>query len=86
MEHKDFEKYRHLLQRRFKLYPNPSGPVGEVWYSKEFELSDDSPTHLTIRDLETRKTYALPLVLIEFISPGLIRLTREIKIADGMFV
>ncbi len=88
MESKDFQKYIPILkQLDFAIFPAPEGPNKTIpWPSKKFSFVDDSPTHVTIQDAETHKSYELPLVLVEFANPGVLRVSRQIRAWNGSFV
>jgi hypothetical protein len=90
MEHKDFLKYLDILKDKpFSLYPPPQGKDenqnGHLRAAK-FSYVDDTPTHVIIADNATSKTYHIPLVLVDFASPGILRLTRQLEPWNGSFV
>jgi len=89
MERKDFLKYRDLIKKPkvFSLYPEPKGPDPKLrWCVNEFLYVDDNLTHIKIQHLETDNIYDLPLALVEFISPGVMRLTRQVEPWNHSFV
>jgi len=89
MEHNQFLKYLDLVKEPFALYPSPKGTDQRQnieFMTRKFLYVDDNPTHVKIQDLTTKKIYDLPLVLIEFVNPGVMRLTREVAPWNGSFV
>ncbi len=88
MEQKEFVKFVDILKREpFAIYPTPTGPDKRVlWHLKKFSYVDDSPTHITIQDVETQKNYDLPLALVEFANPGVLRLSGPVSPWNGSFV
>jgi len=89
MEHKDFLKYLDLIKKPnvFALCPEPKGPDSNTrWKVNEFLYAGDNLTHVKIQHLETDKVYDLPLVLVEFVNPGVMRLTRQVEPWNGSFV
>lgn len=89
MEQKDFLKYLDLVKEPFALYPSPQSPDGNqntYFRTAKFVYVDDNQTHVQIQDVKTQKTYDLPLVLIEFVNPGVMRLTRQVAAWNGSFV
>jgi hypothetical protein len=87
MEQAEFQKYIPTLeQKSFSIYPAPQESNNTVWVYKKFVYRDDSPTHITIEDTETHKTYLVPLALVEFANPGILRLIRVVAPSNGSFV
>lgn len=89
MTQDEFQKYIGVLdQKPFSLYPSPQVPESQAqeWYARKYVYVSDSLTHVTIKDAASQKTYQIPLVLIEFANPGLLRLTRQVKPYNGDFV
>ena len=89
MKFEDFVKlYVDILKREpFLLYPPPEGPDKRInWRLRKFTYVDDSPAHVTIQDVETQKNYELPLALVEFANPGVLRLSRAVIPWNGSFV
>ena len=89
MTQNDFQKYVPVLnQKPFSLYPAPEVAPSQAaeWYERKFTYVTDSETHVTIKDAASQKIYQIPLVLIEFANPGLLRLTRQVKPYNGDFV
>jgi hypothetical protein len=89
MEHKDFLKYLELMKEPFALYPGPKSTDQRQnleFMTRKFTYVDDTPTHVKIQDTVTQKVYDLPLVLIEFVNPGVMRLTRDVTPWNGSFV
>jgi len=92
MDQKDFAKYVPVLcEKPFSLYPLPevggtTDVVATEWYERKFTYVIDSPTHVTIEDVQSHKTYLIPLALVEFANPGMLRLTRSLKVWNGGLV
>jgi hypothetical protein len=88
MEQKEFVKYVEILKAEpFALYPAPAGPDQRInWRLKKFTYVDDSPTHVTIQDVETQKIYDLPLALVEFANREVLVLSRSVAPWNGSFV
>ena len=88
MDGKDFQKYIPVLkQDPFIIFPPPKGANQTIlWHSKKFIYVDDSPTHVTIQDVETQKHSDVPLALVEFANKGILRVAREIWAFNGSFV
>lgn len=88
MEQKEFLKFIDILKAEpFAIYPAPAGPDQRInWRLKKFTYVDDSPTHVTIQDVETEKNYDLPLALVEFANRGVLRLSRSVAPWNGSFV
>ena len=87
MTRKNYFEYAALTREPFVLYPPPKGPDHTIkWQFKKFIAVGDNETHAKIQDIESEKIYDLPLVLIEFVNPGVMRLTREVSPWNGSFV
>jgi hypothetical protein len=88
MDQKEFVKYLEVLKdRAFSIYPSPGGPDQTVnWRTKKFIYVDDSPTHVTIQDVNTQKNYDVPLALVEFANRGVLRVLRPMSVWNGSFV
>lgn len=79
MTQREFDPYIPILQRRdFALFPTPTGMD-----NNRFSYADNDETHLKIKNLTTGKTYALPLVLVEFANDGVLRLSRAVEVWNG---
>jgi hypothetical protein len=84
MTQMEFRNYEKILQQKtFVIYPTPDGLDSG---NNKFDLLDDSKTHLTVHNTVTNKDYMVPLILVEFANPGVLRLTRETKPFNGSFV
>jgi hypothetical protein len=84
MTQAEFRDYEKILQQKpFVLYPTPDGLDSS---NNKFDLVDDSKTHLTIHNTAINKDYVIPLILVEFANPGVLRLTRQTKPFNGSFV
>jgi hypothetical protein len=84
MTQNEFRKYIQILQQKpFVLYPTPEDMDAN---NNKFEYVDDDQTHVQLRNPVLNKDYSLPLVLVEFANPGVLRLTRETKKFNGSFV
>ena len=84
MTHDEFIQYLSVVkQGPFALLPDPKGiDRGE----NRFVYANDNLTHVIIQSVSTQNQYHLPLVLIEFINPGVVRLAREVSVFNGSFV
>jgi hypothetical protein len=87
MDHKEFLQYMNILKERpFALYPVPKG-VDEMQNgylrAAKYNYVDDTPTHVIIQNDVSSKSYHIPLLLIEFINPGWMRLKRELTPVNG---
>jgi hypothetical protein len=82
MNNKDFLIYIPILQEKpFELYPAPKGID-----NNRFTYIDDEPTYIKIEHISTHKTYALPLAVVEFATPGVLRVSREVVARNGSLV
>ena len=90
MEHKDFLCYLDILKDQpFSLYPCPQGTDQNQnghFRAAKLIYVDDNPTHVKIQDVKTQKTYDVPLVMVEFVNPGVVRLARQLAPWNGSFV
>jgi len=84
MTHDEFMQYHSIIkQDAFRLIPDPDGIDRR---DNNFVYADDNRTHVIIKGVATQNQYHLPLVLVEFISPGVVRLTRKVKADEGNLV
>jgi hypothetical protein len=88
MTQQDFQKYIGVLKAApFTLYPavdmSSIPSRAPAWIGKQFKYVDDSEAHVIIQDTASDKTYYIPLVLVEFANPGVLRLTRALKPDNG---
>ena len=84
MNEQEFALYIPTLnQGPFSLYPPLCGYDRR---KNSFVYVDHDRTHVTIKSIVTNNEYILPLVLIEFANPWVLRLTRNVKIFNGSFV
>ena len=72
-----------LLQRPFALFPEPAGIDPS---NNRFTLLDYDPTHVRLQNVNTQVEYLLPLVLVEFANPGVLRLMRAVRAFNGSFI
>jgi hypothetical protein len=89
MNERNFTLYVEVLQQKpFVLYPaiEVSATQAADWYDKKFAYISNSETHVTIEDIQSHKSYLIPLALVEFANPGVLRLTRAVKPWNGGFV
>jgi hypothetical protein len=70
-----------LQMRPFALHPDPAGID-----NNRFVFIDNTDTYITIQNLDTEKRYDLSATLIEFITPGIVRVTRKLETRNGSFV
>ena len=84
MTFEDFKAYIPILEEKpFELFPAPQGMGPQT---NKFVYADADPTHLKIQNAGSGKEYSLPLVLIEFASVGVLRLTRAVVPRNGNLV
>jgi hypothetical protein len=88
MTQQEFQKYVPILQQEpFTFYPAVDTSAmpsrAHEWYTKRFRYAGDSETHVIVEECVTSKTYYIPLVLVEFANPGILRLTRALKPDNG---
>ena len=84
MTHDEFMQYLSVLQQGpFALLPDPKGIDRK---DNRFIYVDDNLTHVIIQSVSTQNQYHLPLVLIQFVNPGVMRLAREVQVFNGSFV
>jgi hypothetical protein len=89
VDHKDFLKYLEIVKEPFAIYPAPQGnnqTENQHFRTARFSYVDHSPTHVRVTDIKTEKSYDLPMVLVEFVNPGVMRLTRAVAPLNGSFV
>jgi hypothetical protein len=80
----DFEPYiRLLMDHVVQLYPLPKGFNSD---HANFTYVDVDQTHLKLKQHTSDKEFLVPLALVEFANPGLVRMTRDIKPFNGSFV
>lgn len=81
MTQDEFRKYIPVLETKpFVLHPPPEGFNAG---NNKFEYVDCNATHVEVRG--AGNDYKVPLVLVEFANPGLLRLTRATKKFNGSF-
>jgi hypothetical protein len=84
MSHDEFMQYLPILQQGpFVLLPDPKGIDRG---GNRFVYVDDNRTHVIIKSVSTDNQYHLPLALIQFVNPGVMRLAREVQVFNGSFV
>jgi len=84
MKPKDFEKHIPVLEERpFELYP---APKGLDMNKNKFQYADYTDTHVTLVSTATSKIYCLPLSVVDFANPGILRLSREMTVRNGGFI
>jgi hypothetical protein len=93
VDQQELQKYLSILSREpCGLYPTPEG-MDEA--ENRFRYVRFTATHLIIENiagasdhLSTAGTYKinLPLALIEFVNPRVLRLTRPVRAYNGSFV
>lgn len=83
MEREDFIKFLDILKEPFELYPIPTDMIPP---QNRFRYVDHHATHVTIQSLQMENLYQLPLMLIEFANPGVLKLTRKVRLYSGAFV
>ncbi len=88
MNHTDFLVYLGILEEKpFSIYPPPTGPdKTKAWHLAKFTYVDHSRTHVKIKEEATDKIYDVPLVLVEFASLGVLRVSRQMIAYNGSFV
>ena len=90
MEEAEFHKYLSLAREPFKIFPapRPRDHNEDVSYFRcaKFVYVEHNSTHVKVQDNKTEKFYNVPFVLVEFLNPGVMRLSRVVEILEGSFV
>ena len=84
MKKGDFENYTGLLTDCVvQLFPLPKGFKSD---DNNFTFVGLSQTHLKLKQQSSDQELLVPLALIEFVNPGVVRMTRETESFDESFV
>jgi hypothetical protein len=84
MTHEEFKNYIGVLQQKpFAIYPMPEG-FDDI--SNKWEYREASTTHAIIFNIAKDKASLVPIVLVEFVNPGVLRLSRRVTPLNGSFV
>jgi hypothetical protein len=93
MEQEEFtDKYVDVLKAQpFTLFPSPdfsrAPSIAEQWLYKKLVYVADSKAFIVIGESSNpKKTYNISLALIEFVIPGVLRLTRALVPTNGDLV
>ena len=93
MEQEEFaEKYVDVLKAQaFTLFLSPdfsrAPSIAQHWLDKKFVYVGDTKAYIVIGEaLSPRRTYNIALALIEFVIPGVLRLTRALVPTNGDLV
>jgi hypothetical protein len=82
MDVQEFNKYVEILREKpFALFPAPQG-----FTDNRFTYVDNTQAHVNIQNTVTEREYLLPLMLVEFANPGVLRLKRAVRPFNGSFV
>lgn len=84
MDHNEFKKNLPVLfAKPFALFPAPEGIEPS---NNQFTYVGHDATHVKLQNAATQTEHILPLALVEFANPGVLRLMRAVTTYNGSFV